>query len=86
MTISRLVDKAILLLKKEKEKDLLEYQQKMAKMYPNREIKIGHNASKTQNGAELLTKIREIRKAMKTGELGTTAKYSADNVRKMFES
>jgi hypothetical protein len=30
MTISRLVDKAILLLKKEKEKDLLEYQQKMA--------------------------------------------------------
>lgn len=86
MTISKLADKAILLLKKEKEKNLLEYEQKMAILYPNRKIKNRHNASKTHSATELATKIREIQKAIKNGELGTTAKYSADNVRKMFES
>ncbi|MCL9971993.1 MAG: hypothetical protein NBV63_01105 [Candidatus Pacebacteria bacterium] len=62
MTISKLADKAILLLKKEKEKNVLEYQHKMAILYPNRGIKNEHNVSKTQRVAELSTILRKIEK------------------------
>lgn len=75
MTISKLVDKAILLLKKEKEKNLLEYQQKMAILYPNRKIKNGHNASKTPSVRELSTILKDTR----SGELWTSPKYLPDN-------
>jgi hypothetical protein len=79
MTISKLADKAISLLKKEKEKDLLEYQHKMAILYPNRKIKSGHNVSKTQSAYELSTALRKIQKDMRSGDFWTSSKYLPDN-------
>jgi hypothetical protein len=75
MTISRLVDKAILLLKKEKEKNLLEYQQKMAILYPNRKLKSGHNVSKTPSISELSTILKDTR----SGKIWTSSNYLPDN-------
>lgn len=75
MTISKLADKAILLLKKEKEKNLIEYEQKMAILFPNRKMKSGHNASKTPSVSELST----ILKDTKSGEFWTSSKYLPDN-------
>ena len=75
MTISKLGDKGISLLKKEKSKNLLEYEQKMAILFPNRKIKSGHNASKTPSVSELST----IMKDLKSGKIWTSSKYSSDN-------
>jgi 3-dehydroquinate dehydratase len=75
MTISKLADKAILLLKKEKEKNNLEYEQKMAILYPNRKIKSGHNTSKTPSISEMATMLKDMR----SGEFWTSDKYRPDN-------
>lgn len=44
----------------------------------------GQKTPKTPNPKKLSTRIGEIQKALKTGELWTSKKYSADNVHKMF--
>lgn len=77
--ISRLADKAVLLLKKEKEQNNLEYEQKMAILFPNRKLKSGHNVSKTQSVAEMSTMIRKIRKDLRTGDFWTSPDYLPDN-------
>lgn len=41
---------------------------------------------KTPNSTKLSTRLKELQKALKTGEAWTSKKYSADNVRKMFQS
>ncbi len=79
MTISRLGDKAVLLLKKEREQNNLEYEQKMAILFPNRKMKSGHNVSKTQSVAEMSTMIRKIRKDMRSGDFWTSPDYLPDN-------
>lgn len=79
ITISRLGDKAVLLLKKEREQNNLEYEQKMAILFPNRKMKSGHNVSKTQSVAELSTMIRKIRKDMRSGDFWTSPDYLPDN-------
>ena len=79
MTISRLVDKAILLLKKEKEKSILEYQHKMAILYPNRQEKNEHNVSKTQRSAELSTILRTLEKGNASKNNWTIQRNLSDN-------
>ena len=75
MTISRLGDKAVFLLKKEIEKNTLEYEKKIAILYPNREIKNGHNVSKTQRLPELST----LSKDLKSGKIWTYLDLPSDN-------
>lgn len=62
MTISKLADEAVLLFKKAKEKNTLEYQQKMAILYPNRKMKSGQKVSKTPSLSELSTMSRDLKK------------------------
>lgn len=61
-TISKLADEAVLLFKKEKEKNILEYEQKMAILYPNRKMKGGQKVSKTPSLSELSTISRDLKK------------------------
>ena len=79
MTISKLGDKAVLLLKKEREQNNLEYEQKMAILFPNRKMKSGHNVSKTQSASEMSTMLRKIRKDMRSGDFWTSPNYLPDN-------
>lgn len=75
MTISRLGDKAVLLLKKQREQNNLEYEQKMAILFPNRKIKNRHNVSKTPSVSELSTILKDLR----SGDLWTSRKNLSDN-------
>ncbi len=65
--------------KREQEKNNLEYEQKMAILFPNRKMKSGHNVSKTQSVAEMSTMIRKIRKDMRSGDFWTSTDYLPDN-------
>lgn len=79
ITISRLGDKAVFLLKNNREQNNLEYQRKIAILYPNRKMKSGHDVSKTQSVSELSTRIGKIRKNMRSGDFWTSPDYLPDN-------
>jgi hypothetical protein len=64
-----------MLLKKEREQNNLEYQNKMAILYPNRKMKSGHNVSKTQRLSELST----LSKDLKSGKIWTYLDLPSDN-------
>ena len=78
-TISRVIDNALILLKKDDEQKGLEYERKIAILYPDRKMKSGLNVSKTHSVAELVTIMKRIRKDTKNGDFWTSPHYSSDN-------
>lgn len=85
--ISQVMDLAIRYFNGEHKKEKAEMEAQFRAIFPDHKSSaMGQMTPKTASAAELSTHLKDLRKAMKTGEFWTSEKYSADNVRKMFES
>lgn len=80
LTISKLADQAILLLKKQKEKANKEEFHKLKVLYPNKRMDCSKRP-KPLDPSELSTFLKEVQKDLRTGELWTSEKYRANNDR-----
>lgn len=80
LTISKLTDQAILLLKKHKEKECKEEYHKLKALHPDMQISRSKR-SKPPDQSELSTFLKGVEKDLRTGELWTSEKYRANNDR-----
>ena len=79
MTISKLGDEAVLLLKEEKDKNTLENQAMLDILYQNGEIKMGEMTPKTAKYLELSTILDMLKVDTKSYRFWTSPKDLADN-------
>lgn len=79
VTISKLGDEAVLLLKEERDKNNLEYQAMLDVLYPNREKINDEMTPKTPRYIELSTTLKNLQKDMRPPHHWTSPKDLADN-------